>query len=403
MKNKKISIKKIFTNTNQKNNIKSAFLNAIYYQIMGVLLCLLTLYALTGGKNYIKLYKELNKVIDTYDTITQNNYSKVDKKELSDIAVNAMLESINDEYTNYSNEEEATTFLENVEGQYEGIGITVKTDKEGKIIIVEVFDNSPAKSSGLKENDIIKKVDEINLKEKDRNYLANYIKNNKNKKIKLTIIRNQIEKEITITPNQITVPTVSSKIIDEENKIGYINITIFSSVTEEQFKKELSKLEKKNIKALIIDVRSNSGGYLNIVTNIASIFLEKRKIIYQLQNDKKTTKIKDKTNEKRTYPVAVITNRGSASASEILAGALKESYGAIVVGTNTYGKGTVQKTKKLQDGSMIKYTIEKWLTPNGTWVDEIGVTPTEYIELDNKKETDNQIDKAIDLLKEKLK
>ena len=403
MKNKKISIKKIFTNTNQKNNIKSAFLNAIYYQIMGVLLCLLTLYALTGGKNYIKLYKELNKVIDTYDTITQNNYSKVDKKELSDIAVNAMLESINDEYTNYSNEEEATTFLENVEGQYEGIGITVKTDKEGKIIIVEVFDNSPAKSSGLKENDIIKKVDEINLKEKDRNYLANYIKNNKNKKIKLTIIRNQIEKEITITPNQITVPTVSSKIIDEENKIGYINITIFSSVTEEQFKKELSKLEKKNIKALIIDVRSNSGGYLNIVTNIASIFLEKGKIIYQLQNDKKTTKIKYKTNEKRTYPVAVITNRGSASASEILAGALKESYGAIVVGTNTYGKGTVQKTKKLQDGSMIKYTIEKWLTPNGTWVDEIGVTPTEYIELDNKKETDNQIDKAIDLLKEKLK
>ena len=233
MKNKKISIKKIFTNTNQKNNIKSAFLNAIYYQIMGVLLCLLTLYALTGGKNYIKLYKELNKVIDTYDTITQNNYSKVDKKELSDIAVNAMLESINDEYTNYSNEEEATTFLENVEGQYEGIGITVKTDKEGKIIIVEVFDNSPAKSSGLKENDIIKKVDEINLKEKDRNYLANYIKNNKNKKIKLTIIRNQIEKEITITPNQITVPTVSSKIIDEENKIGYINMTIFSSVTED--------------------------------------------------------------------------------------------------------------------------------------------------------------------------
>lgn len=390
---------------NQKKKLlvnKESLISAIYYQITGALLCLAILFYLSGGKNYIKLYKELNKVIDTYDTITKNNYSKVDKKDLTDVAINAMLESVEDKYTNYSDEEETNTFIQNVEGYYEGIGITVKTDKNGKIIIVTVFDNSPAKEAGLKANDIITKINGEDLTGKTSNDLVDYIKDNKNKKIKLTVLRNEQEKEITITTNKVTVPTVSSKIIDEENKIGYIKITIFSSVTETQFKKELESLEKKKINALIIDVRNNSGGYLNVVTNISSMFLTKGKVIYQLQDDSKTTKIKDKTSEKRTYPVAIVTNRASASASEILAGAMKESYNAIVVGTNTYGKGTVQKTKKLQDGSMIKYTIEKWLTPSGKWIEEVGISPTEYIEYDSSKNIDNQLDKTIELLKEKI-
>ena len=387
----------------EEESTKYKVLSAIYYQMLGFIFCLMLLYALTGGKNYIRLYKELNKVIDTYDTLTKDYYGKIDKKELSEIAVNSMLESTKDIYTNYNNEAEAETFFENVEGHYEGIGISVKTDKDGKIVVVQVFDNSPAKKAGLKENDIITKIDDIDLKDKNSNDLSKYIKENKNKKIKLTIIRIDTELDITISTDQVTMPTVSSKIIDEENKIGYIDISVFSTVTENQFKTELEKLEKKKIKGLIIDVRNNSGGYLNIVTSITSLFLEKGKVIYQLQDDSGTTKIKDKTKEKRTYPVAVITNRASASASEILAGALKESYGAILVGTNTYGKGTVQKTKKLQDGSMIKYTIQKWLTPKGNWVDEVGVAPTEYLEYDNSKGTDNQLDKAISLLQENIK
>ena len=362
---------------------KHSLLNALYYQLMGALICLVILFYLAGGKNYFRLYGELNKVIDTYDTITKNYYGKVDKEDLRDTA-------------------EATTFLENVEGHYEGLGITIKLDTEKRITIVKVFDNTPAKEAGLKENDIITKVDDIDLNNKTTNYLVEYIKNNNNKKVKLIIIRDNKEKEITLSTSKITMPTVSSKIIDKENNIGYINITIFSTVTEKQFKEELEKLEKKKIKALIIDVRNNSGGYLNVVTNITSMFLEKGKIIYQLKDDTKTTKIKDKTKEQRDYPIAVLTNRASASASEILAGALKESYDAIVVGTNTYGKGTVQKTKKLQDGSMIKYTIQKWLTPKGIWVEDIGVSPTEYIEFDNTKVTDNQLDKSIELIKGKI-
>ena len=385
----------------KKFNIKKEILLIIYYEILGALLCLIILYVLAGRKNYFKLYKELNKVIDTYDEITKNYYGKIDKSTLIDNAVNAMTESVKDTYTNYSDEEDTTTFMENVEGIYEGIGVSV-SKKDNKLTIVKVFDNSPALKAGLKENDIIIKVDNKDFTNKDSTDLAKYIKENKNKTMKLTILRNQKEKEINITRNKVTIPTVSSKIVDADKKIGYISISIFSSVTEKQFTEELKKLENKKINGLIIDLRNNSGGYLNTVTNITSLFLEKGKIIYQLKNDTNTTKIKDKTKEKRTYPIAVITNRASASASEIMTAALKESYNGDVIGTNTYGKGTVQKTKKLSDGSMIKYTIEKWLTPKGIWINDVGVAPTEYIELDSSQD-DNQLSKAIDILRKKIK
>lgn len=390
-------------NKNKNNsNIKKEIFSIIYYQILGAIICLFILYILAGRKNYFKLYKDLNKVIDTYDTITKDYYGKIDKSTLVDNAVNAMTESVKDVYTNYSDEKEATTFMENVEGTYEGIGVSVSS-KDGKITIIKVFDNSPAAKSGLKEKDVIIKIDGKDFTNKTSSDIAKYIKENKNKTMKLTILRNNKEKEISITRKTVAMPTVSSKIVDEDKKIGYIRITIFSTVTEKQFTEELKKLEKKNINALIIDLRNNSGGYLNVVTNITSQFLEKGKIIYQLKNDTTTTKIKDTTKEKRTYPVAILANRASASASEIMTAALKESYGGYVIGTNTYGKGTVQKTKKLSDGSMIKYTIEKWLTPKGKWINEVGVAPTEYIEFDSSKEEDNQLSKAINILQEKLK
>ena len=390
-------------NKNKNNsNIKKEIFSIIYYQILGAIICLFVLYILAGRKNYFKLYKDLNKVIDTYDTITKDYYGKIDKSTLVDNAVNAMTESVKDIYTNYSDEEEATTFMENVEGTYEGIGVSVSS-KDGKITIIKVFDNSPAAKSGLKEKDVIIKIDGKDFTNKTSSDIAKYIKENKNKTMKLTILRNNKEKVVSITRKTVAMPTVSSKIVDEDKKIGYIRITIFSTVTEKQFTEELKKLEKKNINALIIDLRNNSGGYLNVVTNITSQFLEKGKIIYQLKNDTTTTKIKDTTKEKRTYPIAILANRASASASEIMTAALKESYGGYVIGTNTYGKGTVQKTKKLSDGSMIKYTIEKWLTPKGKWINEVGVAPTEYIEFDSSKEEDNQLSKAINILQEKLK
>ena len=196
-----------------------------------------------------------------------------------------------------------------------------------------------------------------------------------------------------------------SKIIEQDNKkIGYINISIFTSITTKQFKKQLAKLEDKEIDGLIIDVRDNSGGYLSTVTDISSLFLKKGQIIYQLSSKSGVEKIKDNTKESRSYPIAVIINKNSASASEILAGAIKESYKGYVVGTKTYGKGTVQQVKKLSDGSMIKYTIENWLTPDGNWINEKGIEPTDEVELSKEyyenptNENDNQLQKALEVV-----
>ena len=161
-------------------------------------------------------------------------------------------------------------------------------------------------------------------------------------------------------------------------------------------------MEKKKIQGLIIDVRDDSGGYLTSVTEISSLFLKKGAIIYQLEEGKKKEVVKDKTAEKRGYPIAVLVNAASASASEILASAIKESYHGFVVGVNTYGKGTVQKTKKMSDGSMIKYTVQKWLTPNGNWINEKGVTPTDIIANESTSK-DDQLEKALELVKGKIK
>jgi len=218
-----------------------------------------------------------------------------------------------------------------------------------------IFDDGPAAKSGLEVDDVILKIDGEDYTDKTSVDVADYVKNSNKEQVVFTILRGEEEKEIIVKLSKIEIPTITSEMFEKNNKkIGYISIDIFSSVTNTQFKETLEKLEKEKIEGLVIDVRDNGGGYLNVVTDITSMFLEKGKIIYQLENSKSTTSTKDKTKEHRTYPVAVLVNGASASASEILAAAIKESYNGFVVGTNTYGKGTVQQTTTLPDGSMVK-------------------------------------------------
>lgn len=400
-------VKKLFlvkeTDASNTMTVKEQIFSMLYFELLGFILCLVILFVLSGGKNFIKLYKELNKLINVYDTITTSYYGDLDKDQLIDTAIESMLSEIGDNYTTYTNEESTSDFLENIEGTYEGIGCMVSMNESGNIYVVSLFEDSPAAKAGLQENDIILKIDDQDYQGKTSEDMANYVKENTNKKIKLLIKRDGQEQEITITREKVEVPSVTSKVIENENKkIGYINISIFSSVTYEQFQKQLEELENKKIESLIIDVRNNTGGYLSSVTDISSLFLKKGKIIYQLEDNKKTDKIKDETKAYRTYPIAVLVNASSASASEILAAAIKESYGGLVVGTNTYGKGTVQKTKQLSDGSMIKYTIQKWLTPNGNWINENGLEPTNYVESKIENDQDSQLQTAITLLTEQL-
>ena len=385
-------------------NVKEVIIVMIFSVGIGFLMCF-GIISIFTGKNYFKVTRDLDKVIDTYYAIVDNYYGDLDKNTIIDGAVEGMISSVGDTFTTYTNTGDTETFDETIKGSYEGIGCSVATYNDGKIVVIEIFEDSPADTSGLKVGDIITKMDGESLEGKTGTDVSNYIKNSGKNKVVLTVVRDNEEKEVTINLSKVDIPYVSGEVIEKNSKkVGYIKISLFANNSYKQFKSKLEKLEKENIDSLIIDVRDNSGGYLTSVTDICNLFLEKGKVIYQLQDENGTVKKKDTTKEKRNYEVVVLINGGSASASEILASAIKESYKGIVVGQNSYGKGTVQQTKKLLDGSMIKYTTQKWLTPDGNFINEIGVKPTNEVILSEDYyknpsiETDNQLQEALSLL-----
>ena len=384
IKKKKGSNKKVEIVNDNKTKEKELYTSKEVIIVMifsigiGILMCFGGISIITG-KNYLAVTKDLKKVVDTYYAIVDNYYGELDKDKLIDGAVEGMISSVGDTFTSYSDTESTSSFDETINGSYEGIGCTVATLEDGTISVIDMFDDSPSYKAGLKVGDVILKVDGESYEGKNSNDISNYIKNSGKSKIVLTVKRNN-------------------------KKIGYIKISLFASNSYKQFKNKLDELEKSNIDDLIIDVRDNSGGYLSSVTDICNLFLDKGKVIYQLEDSKGKVKKKDTTKEKRKYDIVVLINGGSASASEILASAIKESYGGDIVGTNSYGKGTVQQTKKLLDGSMIKYTTQKWLTPDGNSINEVGVTPTKVVELNEEyfnnptTENDNQLQEAINII-----
>lgn len=410
--NKKVKEKKIEIVNDNKNKERELYTSKEVIIVMifsigiGILMCFGGISIITG-KNYLAVTKDLKKVVDTYYAIVDNYYGELDRDKLIDGAVEGMISSVGDTFTSYSDTDSTSSFDETINGSYEGIGCTVATLEDGTISVIDMFEDSPSYKAGLKVGDIILKVDGASYEGKNSNDISNYIKNSGKSKIVLTVKRDNEEKNISINLSKVEIPHVSGKVIEQDSKkIGYIKISLFASNSYKQFKNKLDELEKSNINDLIIDVRDNSGGYLSSVTDICNLFLDKGKVIYQLEDSKGKVKKKDTTKEKRKYDIVVLINGGSASASEILASAIKESYGGDIVGTNSYGKGTVQQTKKLLDGSMIKYTTQKWLTPDGNSINEVGVTPTKVVELNEEyfnnptTENDNQLQEAIKLILE---
>lgn len=410
--NKKVKEKKIEIVNDNKNKERELYTSKEVIIVMifsigiGILMCFGGISIITG-KNYLAVTKDLKKVVDTYYAIVDNYYGELDRDKLIDGAVEGMISSVGDTFTSYSDTDSTSSFDETINGSYEGIGCTVATLEDGTISVIDMFEDSPSYKAGLKVGDIILKVDGESYEGKNSNDISNYIKNSGKSKIVLTVKRYNEEKDISINLSKVEIPHVSGKVIEQDSKkIGYIKISLFASNSYKQFKNKLDELEKSNIDDLIIDVRDNSGGYLSSVTDICNLFLDKGKFIYQLEDSKGKVKKKDTTKEKRKYDIVVLINGGSASASEILASAIKESYGGDIVGTNSYGKGTVQQTKKLLDGSMIKYTTQKWLTPDGNSINEVGVTPTKVVELNEEyfnnptTENDNQLQEAIKLILE---
>ncbi|MBQ9834493.1 MAG: S41 family peptidase [Bacilli bacterium] len=354
----------------------------------------------TAGITYDEMVKDeaLKEFLDVYSSLSTEYYEEVDKEALLESAIDAMTKYLGDKYTTYLNEEERVLLEEQLKGEYTGIGVLI----EGNTI-KQVFDDSPASSSGVKVGDIIIKVNGEDVKEKDATYITNAIKKHSDKAT-IVFLRENQEIELTIEFKKLDVPAINYEVLDEN--IGYIYVDSFSSTLTKQVKEALIKLEDQNIKSLIIDVRDNSGGYLSAAYDLASVFIEEGKVIYSLADSKNKVAYEDKTEEHKTYPIIVLVNENSASASEILAAALKESYNAVLVGKTTYGKGKVQQTKQLNDGSMVKYTSARWYTPNNVCIDGKGLNPDYEVDLtitygENKKIVevkDTQLLKAQELL-----
>lgn len=352
--------------------------------------------------------KNLTKFEEVYNLIDRSYYIDIDKEKLIDGAIDGMLSSLNDPHTNYLNQAETNNFNNLMNGSYEGIGAELTINDKGEIIITTVFKNSPASEQGLKFNDIILEVNGKSVSGKTTTEVVGLIKDSKNSVVKIKIMRDSEILNFDVEKRIVVIESVESKIIEKEGKkIGYLIVNTFANNTYNQFKEKLETLESEKIDSLIIDVRGNSGGYLHSVTSILDLFLSKGTICYQIADKENIYKHKAVTDDKRQYPIAVLANKASASASEILAISLKEEYGASIVGTNTYGKGTVQTTKNLNGGGMLKYTIQKWLSPNGNWVNGVGVEPTDYVELASEYEkepidaNDNQLQSAVDILLKK--
>ena len=402
---------KMITFLNKKTDFKvyELILFAILIAVLSVFLTVVVVKEfptkVNNTKNSISKMKEFNEV---YNLIKESYYKKVNTSKLIDGAINGMLESLDDPHTSYFSKSETDTFNEIMNGSYEGIGAEISMDNDSNIIVHSVFKNSPAAEVGLKFNDKIISVNGISTSGMSTTEVVSIIKDKNKKNAVIKINRDGEELEFDIVKRVVVIESVESKVYEQNGKkIGYVLINNFANNTYSQFRQNIESIEKENISGLVIDVRGNSGGYLHSVTDMLDMFLPNGKMIYQIADRKKTYKYTASTNESRNYPVAILVNKGSASASEILAISLNESYGADVVGTSTYGKGTVQTTKDLSSGAMIKYTIQKWLSPKGNWINDKGVTPTVEIELSDKyinnptEENDNQLKKAIDVVANK--
>ncbi len=331
--------------------------------------------------------ENINKFNQVRKILKDDYYKNVDENILVEGAVSGLADSLKDPYTVYFNKDQMKAFMEKSEGSYVGIGVTVNTDANGILNIIEPFDNSPAKLAGMKQGDKIVKVGDTDVTSiRDENMIISMIKGVENTKVKITVYRPSEDKYIQfdILRKRIKTSNIKSEVL--EGNIGYIKLVMFDSEIAGYFKKDLDNMLSKGIKSLIIDLRDNPGGSYEQVVEIADRLLPEGTIVYtEDRAGKQQTKLSNKA--ALNLPIVILTNGNSASASEILAGAIKDNGRGTLVGTKTFGKGLVQELKLLDDGSGIKVTISRYFTPSGVCIQGIGIKPD--IEIDVPAEFKN--------------
>lgn len=352
--------------------------------------------------------ENLKQIIETYQQIKDNFYDingNLDTKDIVSGAIEGMMEALGDEHSIVVPDDDQT-YNTTLQGEYQGLGVEiVRNFDDGKIHILRVFDDSPADRAGLKEDDIILSLDGESTDNMTTSTFGEKVKSGTSESYTLEIERDGKKLSFTMTREHVIIDSVKSEMIEKDNKkVGYIQVEVFAANTDLQFRDHLEKLESDGMQSLIIDLRGNTGGHLSAVTNMISEFLDESNIIYQTDKKGQVEVTYSTGKVTKNYPIVILANGASASASEVMIGALTEKKDAKLVGTKTYGKGTAQELIDIKTtGQQYKITTKKWLTPNGVWINGIGFTPDYVVELSEKyyeeptRENDNQFAKALEV------
>lgn len=336
--------------------------------------------------------------------IDENYIGDVDEEVLEEGIYKGYIQGLEDPYSVYYNEEETKDLYETTEGEYSGIGAVLSQDLEsGVITLVQIYEDSPAAKAGLKDNDILTKVGDIEVTGMDLSEVVTYIKGEKGTDVDLSVLRGEDAEEVTVTATRDTVEAQTVKYEMLEGQTGYLSVSEFDSVTYAQYEEALNELTAQGMTGLIVDLRNNPGGNLNTVCEMLDLVLPKGTIVYTEDKDGKRETATSDDEHQINVPMVVLVNGNSASASEIYAGAIQDYGIGKIVGTQTYGKGVVQQIFDLGDGTSVKLTIAEYFTPNGRSIDGEGITPdveVEYEADENNPEADNQLEKALEVMKE---
>lgn len=339
-------------------------------------------------------YKKFDKLIAMEEMINKTYYKDVKEEDLIDGAMKGLFWGTGDLYSGYFTEDEMKSVMDSSTGKFVGIGVTILSNPEdGVVTIAKSWETGPAYKSGIRAGDILYKVDDLYVTYDNVDQAVSIMKGKKNTYVNVSVKRGKEIKTFKIKRAEVSEPSVSSKML--QDNIGYIELSTFVENTPEDFNKELEKLKKQNMKALILDLRNNGGGLVDKCCEIADTLIGKGTIVYTENRDgERKTEVSDEN--KLGLPIVVLTNENTASSSEILTGAILGNKAGISVGTKTFGKGIVQSVITLKDGTGYKLTTEQYFTPDGKTIHKKGIKPT--IE---EKDEEKQLQRAIDYINNK--
>ncbi len=339
---------------------------------------------------------KMNKLASYIETFYLDDVSEED---MAEGAFKGVVAALGDPYSEYYTEEEYESLMESTSGEYNGIGVSISQKEEnGEITIATVFDDTPAKEAGIQEGDVIVAVDGNDMTGKSSQDVVSMIKGKTDGTVTITVMRNGEKLDLQVEIRKVERPTVANHMMD--GNIGYIKLSEFDGVSTSQFSEALNELKDQGMEKLVIDIRDNPGGRLDVVCDLLDLFVDKDKLIVYTK-DKNGNKQEEYTRydaSVKDIPISIIVNGNSASAAEVFTGVMQDYGLAKIVGTQTFGKGIVQKILDMGDGSAVKLTVSKYYLPNDENIHGQGITPDYVIDADENTEEDVQLNKAVEVL-----